>query len=321
MQVVESAQVTPGAQCEQDRAPIYTIGSNPAERDRLRRQSDELRSHGVALLDRAGVKPGWNALDLGCGPRGTIELLSERVGLTGHVTGLDLNPEHAAQARELVQERGLADVEIAEADASHTGLPSSSFDLVHARLLLVNIPEPADVVAEMVRLVRPGGWVVGEEADCSHHVCYPPHRLWELLADTFSVTYRQDGADPDLGHRLPELFRQAGLVDVGVEARADVYPVGHPRRTVRLDIVQSMRTKIIERGLHTERELDELDRAARAHFANPDTLLMPCLYFLAWGRKPNMGDGFQDGGAARAEGPGGPVGSGDGRLGPGPGTG
>ena len=317
---VESTQVRPGADSDQASAPVYTLGSNPAERDRLRRQSDELRPHAVALLDHVGVKPGWNVVDLGCGPRGTLELLSERVGPSGHVAGMDLNPEHVAQARELVHESVLANVEIVEGDARHTELASSSFDLVHARLLLVNIPEPADVVAEMVRLVRPGGWVAGEEADCGHHICYPPHPAWDRISDTFSAAYRQDGADPHLGRRLPELFRQAGLVDVGVEARADVYPVGHARRAIRLDIVQSMRTKIIERELLTERELDELDRAARAHFANPDTVLMPCLYFLAWGRKPNMGDGFQDGGAARAEGPGGPIGSGDGRLGPGLGT-
>ena len=71
-----------------------------------------------------------------------------------------------------------------------------------------------------------------------------------------------------------------------VEARADMYPVGHSRRTVRLDIVQNMRSKIVERELLTERELDELDREARAHLANPDTVVMSCLYFLARGRKP-----------------------------------
>ncbi len=314
--MVEATQVRAGVRPEQTSAPVYTIGSNSAERDRLRRQADELRPHAVALLEHVGVEPGWNVLDLGCGPRGTLELLSERVGPTGHVSGVDLNPEHVAQARQLSYERGLANVEIVEADARHTELASSSFDLVNARLLLVNIPDPADVVAEMVRLVRPGGWVAGEEADCSHHICYPPHPAWDRLADTFSAAYRQDGADPDLGHRLPELLRQAGLVDVGVEVRADVHPVGHPRRTIRLDIVQSMRTKIIERGLLTERELDELDRAARVHLADPDTVLMPCLYFLAWGRRPNMGDGFQDGGAARTEGPGGRAGTGDDRLGP-----
>lgn len=284
--MTEATQVQTGTDVQPPYANQYTIGSNPAERDRLRRQSDELRPHAVALLDRVGIEPGWNVLDMGCGPRGTLELLSERVGPAGHVTGLDFNPVHVAQARELVEQRGLANVDVVEGDARRTELPAGSFDLIHARLLLVTIPDPSDVVAEMARLVRPGGWVAGDEADCSNHVCYPAHPAWNRLADTFLTTFRQDGADPDLGRRLPELFREAGLVDVGVEARADVYPAGHSRRTVRLEIVQSMRAKIIARELLTERQLDELDRAAREHLANPDTVIMPSLYFLAWGRKP-----------------------------------
>ena len=43
---------------------------------------------------------------------------------------------------------------------------------------------------------------------------------------------------------------------------------------------------LMEMGLTDERELDELDAAARKHFEDPDTLVMPGLYFLAWARKP-----------------------------------
>ena len=47
-----------------------------------------------------------------------------------------------------------------------------------------------------------------------------------------------------------------------------------------------MRPRILERGLAGERELEELDRAAREHLDDPDTLVLPHLLFLAWGRKP-----------------------------------
>ena len=45
---------------------------------------------------------------------------------------------------------------------------------------------------------------------------------------------------------------------------------------------------ILESGLAEEGELDELERTAREHLANPNTLVMPCLYFLAWGRRPTL---------------------------------
>jgi SAM-dependent methyltransferase len=253
----------PGRERSPLAAAVYALGSNPTEANRLRRQSVELEPLTVSLLDRVGVGPGQSAIDLGCGPSGVIELLCDQVGPDGRVVGLDRDPALVALARALVQERRLANVDIMEADARRTGLPTSSFDLVHARTLLINIPDPDSVVAEMVRLVKPGGWVASMEPDGGVRVYYPPHPAFERLQEIFLASYRQDGADPFIGRRVPELFRGAGLTDIGVEARADLYPPGHSRRTVRLDLVRSMRAKIVERGIAEAQELDELDRAAR----------------------------------------------------------
>jgi hypothetical protein len=59
-----------------------------------------------------------------------------------------------------------------------------------------------------------------------------------------------------------------------------------PRLASAPPMVRSLRPKILERELLTERQLDELDRAARAHIEDPRTVMLPMLYFTAWGRKP-----------------------------------
>jgi SAM-dependent methyltransferase len=265
---------------------VYALGRGPAERSRLRRQSGELRAHSAGLLDRVGLARGQSAIDLGCGPSGIIDLLASRVGPDGRVTGLEVNPANVALAREFAGEQGLANVDIVQGDARRTGLPSSSFDLAHARTLLINVPDAAGVVTEMVRLARPGGWIAVLEPDAALTLCYPPHPAWDRMVEMYLSVHRDDDADPFIGRRLPELLRQAGLADIGVEAKADVYPAGHSRRTIRLDLVRSMRSKIVARGIADERELEETDRAAREHLDDPDTLVLPHLLFLAWGRKP-----------------------------------
>jgi SAM-dependent methyltransferase len=278
--VSSAADVAPGD-------VVYSLGSSPSERDRLRRQSAELRAQSELLLDRIGVGPGSRVLDLGCGPSGVLELLSGRVGPAGTVVGLDFDPANVSLAREFAAEHRLANVEVIQGDALRTALPSASFDLVHARTLLINVPDPAAVLTEMVRLTRPGGWVAAMEPDVGGVVCYPPHPAWDRLTEIFRSAQLVDGADSFVGRRLPELFRQAGLAGIGVEAKADIYPAGHSRRTVRADLVRSMRPKIMAAGIATERELDEVDLAVRQHLSDPDTLMIPHLLFLAWGRKPD----------------------------------
>jgi hypothetical protein len=138
----------------------------------------------------------------------------------------------------------------------------------------------------MVRLTRPGGWVAALEPDGGTRVCYPAHPAWDRLTQIFRSAQEVDGADSFVGRRLPELFRQAGLAGIGVEAKADIYPTGHSRRSLRADLVRSMRPKILASGIASEHELDEVDHAVRQHLSDPDTLMVPHLLFLAWGRKP-----------------------------------
>jgi ubiquinone/menaquinone biosynthesis C-methylase UbiE len=269
-----------------DAASVYALGSNPAETARLRRQTDELRSQTAELLARIGLTPGQSAIDLGCGPSGILDLLSAAVAPGGRVVGLDADPVHAAMARQYACELGLPDVEVVTADARHTGLPGGSFDFVHARTLLVNIPEPCDVLAEMVRLARPGGWVGSQEPDTEGAFCYPPLPAWDRLREIFHASFGRSGADVRIGRRLTELYRQAGLEEIEVVVHAPTYPAGHSRRTILPDLVRSLRPMIIELGLSGERELAELDRAVREHLADPRTLALAHLLVVTWGRKP-----------------------------------
>ena len=272
-----------------DAAGVYALGADTDETARLQRQSDELQPEARALLAQLGelgLRSGQTALDLGCGPRGILDLLAEAVGPGGRVVGLDADPAHVTAARQYAFSQGLANVEVLAGDARHTGLPAESFDLVHTRTLLVTIPEPAEVVAEMARLARPGGLVASQEADAEFSICYPPLPEWDRLLALFRASFPRAGADLRLGRQLPELFREAGLTDVGATVYAGSYPAGHSRRTVIPDLVRSLHPVILGLGLAGERELANVDAAVRAHLADPRTLMMPHLLVAAWGRKP-----------------------------------
>lgn len=270
-----------------DAADVYALGSNPAESARLQRQSDELRPQTTELLGRIGLEPGQSAIDLGCGPSGILDLLSTAVFPGGRVVGMDTDPAHTTMARRHVSERGLLNVDVMTADARHTGLPPDSFDLVHARTVLVTIPKPEEVLAEMVRLAKPGGWVASQEPDVEHALCYPVLSAWDRMREILRVGFSRSGADVHIGRRLTELYRQAGLQEIDVAVHAPAYPAGHSRRTLLPDLVRSMRPMILDLGLSDERELAELDDAIRAHLADPRTLMMPHLLIAVWGRKPS----------------------------------
>ena len=268
---------------------MYALGADTDETARLQRQSDELQPEARALLARLGelgLRPGQAALDLGCGPRGILDLLAEAVGPGGRVVGLDADPAHVTAARQFAFSQGLANVEVLAGDARHTGLPAASFDLVHTRTLLVTIPEPAEVVAEMARLARPGGLGGEPGGGCRiQHLLSAAARMGPALG-TVPRQLPPGRGRPAPGAPAARVVPRAGLTDVGATVYAGSYPAGHSRRTVIPDLVRSLHPVILGLGLAGERELADVDGAVRTHLADPRTLVMPHLLVTAWGRKP-----------------------------------
>lgn len=96
-------------------------------------------------------------LEVACGPGAITRAMAPRVA---HVHGVDLTPAMVAKATEEARAEGLGNVEFSVGDATALELPDGSFDGAVTRFSLHHIPAPERVVAEMARVVRPGGWAI-----------------------------------------------------------------------------------------------------------------------------------------------------------------
>jgi SAM-dependent methyltransferase len=238
------------------------------------------------LLDRVEPLDGALVVELGCGPRGYLDALSERVGPKGTVVGVERSEEAVELARKLVADRGLRNVVPVHGDARSTGLAAGAFDLAAARLVLVNVPQPEQIVAEAVRLTRPGGAVAFHEADAFTRICDPPLDAWTRLMDLLERYADSNGIDLFVGRRLPRLLRDAGVVDVQSRPIVHIDPPGHPRRSILPDFVDNLRERLLGDALVARDELDDLQAAVRRHLDDPHTLVISDLFVQAWGRMP-----------------------------------
>jgi SAM-dependent methyltransferase len=264
----------------------YLLGYRQAEQERLERQSNELARESEWLFDQIGVREGWRVVEIGCGPRGCLGLLSERVGATGRVIGVERSAEQVERARQYVSDGHLTNVEVLEADARAVGLPERTFDLATARLVLVNVPRPEEIVAEMVRLVKPGGVVALHEPDSTAQRCDPPLAAQTRLLQLLNVYAEMNGIDRSVGLRAPRMLRELGLIEVRVNPLIHVYPPGHGRRMLLLEFVENARARILENELIAEAELDGLFTALQRHLEDPSTLVVSSLFLQTWGRIP-----------------------------------
>lgn len=266
--------------------PYIVGGAIPAEGQRLIEQGRGFEPEANWLLDSVRVQPGWRAVDAGCGPLGMLDLLAERVGPAGEVIGLERDSRLIEMGRSILAQRGLGNVRFVLGDVYNSGLPRGCFDLVHARLLLINLRELERALRELTALVRPGGIVAIQDIDQVPWLCEPPHPAWKALISTFLTIWRANGLDPLIGHRLPALLRAGGLLNVQVEVHGRVAGPGTYHRKHLLALIAAIHQQIVERGLFRESELTALTTALERDLDAQTTLVTRPLLFQAWGIKP-----------------------------------
>lgn len=106
------------------------------------------------LVEAAAVRSGDRALDVACGTGAVTRHLAERVGPAGTVVSLDINPGMLAVARTVVP---LPNIEWLEGSAVHMALPDATFDHVLCEQGLQFFPDKPAALAEMRRVLKPGG--------------------------------------------------------------------------------------------------------------------------------------------------------------------
>ena len=261
----------------------YLLGDSPAEIRHLVEQAGVYAKEAAELFDLIGVDAGGAAIDVGCGVLGVVHLLAERIGRTGRVVGLDREPRMLEFARELAEQRHLA-VEFIEADATATGLDDRSFDLMHARTLLLNVQNPQQVLAEMVRITKAAGVVIVQEPDAGAWSCDPPHPAFDILRAAILGAYRRTGRDFNIGRRIARMLRDAGLDDVRVRPTARATRSGEYYQTFLLTVSRFVRDVIVDSGELTADEIDSYAATLRAHLEAPDTITCQPIMWQAWAR-------------------------------------
>ncbi len=109
------------------------------------------------LVRELAPRAGERALDVGSGRGAVLLPLAERVGPTGHVTGIDLAPGMIEALRSDIDAAGLTNADVRLQDASAPDLDPASFDLLASSLVLFFLPDPAAALRQWFGLLVPGG--------------------------------------------------------------------------------------------------------------------------------------------------------------------
>ena len=237
----------------------------------------------AALIALAGVQPGETVVEVGSGTGPLLVDLARVVGPTGRAIGIEPQAHLAALAREKLAREGLAEIaEVRAGRAEALELPDACADVCIAQTVLLHVPAAvlSRALAEMARVVKPGGRVLTLDQDMSTFVVdHPNMELTERIVHANLRRYE----NPWMGRQARRRLLEAGLRDVRVEvivqAETDPasYLVGSAERTAQA--VAELSAITADEANGWLRQLRELADTGR-FFAS--------LNYYAWvGRKPD----------------------------------
>ncbi|TMA29044.1 MAG: methyltransferase domain-containing protein [Deltaproteobacteria bacterium] len=183
----------------------YLHGTSPKEQERLALLNSLINDAGLRELRLRG---GERIVDFGAG-LGQFSAAMAEAG--ARVVGIERSEEQLGRAAR--HER----LELRRGDAQDPPLRPEewgSFDVAHARFLLEHVRDPAAVVRQMVRAVRPSGRVVLQDDDHDVLRCHPEPPGFAALWRAYQRTYDRLGCDPYVGRRLVSLLHGAGASPV-----------------------------------------------------------------------------------------------------------
>jgi ubiquinone/menaquinone biosynthesis C-methylase UbiE len=191
--------------------PEYVLGRSEKESQRLVKQSHFMRPSTERVFRKAGIADGMRVLDTGCGAGDVSFLVSELVGTSGTVVGIDRDPAMLVLARERAREAGLSNITFEESEVG--GFTTTQpFDAVVGRFILMYQADPVLTLINLSRAVKNKGLIVFQEPDFGVGVtAWPPVALWDNVKFWCAETFRRGGVHHDIGGKLYHLFRKAGL--------------------------------------------------------------------------------------------------------------
>ena len=200
-----------------------------------------------------GLQAGWRCLELGPGAGSIMTWMGVVAGPTGQVVAVDLDSKFLGGTVR-------PNVTVMPGDIRTAELPEWSFDLVHARYVLIHIPDYETVLNRMLGCLKPGGWLVLEEPDfsASRGIEGTAEQLAAVgkINHAIHVMFERLGMDYALGQKLQALLLARGLQSVTMELDAPYSVGGSEMATIMMMSTVQLREKYLATGEVTSEDLD-----------------------------------------------------------------
>ena len=259
--------------------PTYTMGYGPEFQKMLeRRNAADCAAH---LLPH--LKPSMRLLDLGCGP-GTISVGLADAVAPGELQGIDMEASQIEMAGAAAKAGGHGNAVFQTGDATDLPFEDASFDVAHCHALLNHAPDTQAVLAEVKRVLKPGGLFAAREVIGDSSIFEPAFAMGVSGWSTFLRMLAANGGHPQMGKELKRAFFDAGFTDIRATGSFEPYSTADDLAFLKGLITgwffaPTTMAAAIKHGLASQEQFDDWRRSLDEWMTEPGAFAA-----FAWGQ-------------------------------------
>jgi SAM-dependent methyltransferase/acyl carrier protein len=166
---------------------------------------------------KIGLKDGMRIIECGSGPGFLISNIVRELPLCT-ATALEIDDFLVEQLNKNSLLNGKKLFDVKHASIYETGFPDNYFDFAIARLVIEHLKEPEKAIAEVSRVLKPGGKLVLVSNDFAYHLLtYPSIPELDEMYDAYIRSRFSEGGNPLIGRQLPVLLKRGKFEDINIE--------------------------------------------------------------------------------------------------------
>ena len=243
------------------------------ERDRLHALTRVFDAITFARLDALPIGLDARCLDIGAGTGTVAVSLADRAP-AGRVIALD-------RSTALLDPNARENLEVLEADITTVEFPPGSFDVIHARAILMHLPAREEILRRALSWLAPGGSILLSEGIDTLSSTSPNALCRKMFAGMWDSLYREIGTDGSCARNYPAVLASHGIVNIGTDVHVPQLRGGSPLAEFWRRTFGEVRESIIAAGHLDDDEFD----AGMALFDDPTFIDLALGLISVWGQR------------------------------------
>ena len=168
------------------------------------------------------LRPGLRLLDFGCGS-GNISVGLAKAVDPGELHGVDIEEAQVEVARALAVSEETGNAIFHVGDVTALPFPDSFFDVAHCHDVLMYVPDTQAALAEVKRVLKPGGLIACREMICESSFVHPDMGIFETAWHALEDLLTFDDGHPQMGKEMKGHILEAGFTNIRVSASFETH--------------------------------------------------------------------------------------------------